>query len=250
MISNQKNKLPEYPEPGKEVDLKIVVAKFVKMNGAINQLPEEFYILDIPEHKSVVFGRSQDNTIVVEDKTISKKHCLFDTVYTRSNTLGNMGQGMGGQGVSKHITIKDFSSFGSYVNNQVLGKGSDAKLLMEGDLITFRRPRDDSPGDFRVHYGPAFSSHGDEAVLSDETVSLLQMQMQAGQQGGAVGGMGAANQQGGMNQGMQGGMNNQQQGGPGQMGTPGMNAQQNPMGGNMPNPMGGGMGGGNMPNPM
>mmetsp|Transcript_38077 Transcript_38077/g.89156 ORF Transcript_38077/g.89156 Transcript_38077/m.89156 type:complete len:1075 (-) Transcript_38077:54-3278(-) len=98
-------------------------------------------------------GRFDGNTIVVNDKKISKVHCRF-TLRACKKKGAEDGE------ILKRLFVKDSSSFGTFVNGKAIVK-EQWMLLQDGDWIGLRNPHGSSSlGEYRVFYNDG--THGPE----------------------------------------------------------------------------------------
>lgn len=77
--------------------------------------------------------------------------------------------------ITRHLCIRDLSTFGSYINDQKLGKNHPLALLPEGAYLSLRRPKNASvlSGDFRVECDRA----GADLLIDSQTSVFYSMMM-------------------------------------------------------------------------
>ncbi|CAD7961605.1 unnamed protein product [Amoebophrya sp. A120] len=143
-----------------------VVCRLVKQPYALDALLPDFQVRD--GAPPVTVGRTAENTLHAEDKTISKQHCSLELHFTRSPSQNNA--------LKKHLFVKDNATFGTYVNEHKLGKGAPLCLVPQHGMVAFRRPKsqDDGhySGDYCVFYEPGNVPVGDE-LLCDSSGNVL-----------------------------------------------------------------------------
>eukprot|EP00392_Amoebophrya_sp_AT5.2_P010434 g10494.t1 len=142
-----------------------LICRLQKQQFGLEALPEEYHVTEAVPIVSI--GRTADNVLHAEDKTISKQHCTLELHFTRSPSFG-------ADVVRRHLFLRDNSSFGTYVNEVKLGKGSALTLIPHNGLIALRRPKMQEGGggfynaDFKCVYEANMQPMGDEILLDEQ----------------------------------------------------------------------------------
>eukprot|EP00747_Dinoflagellata_sp_TGD_P119073 gnl/TRDRNA2_/TRDRNA2_172942_c0_seq1.p1 gnl/TRDRNA2_/TRDRNA2_172942_c0~~gnl/TRDRNA2_/TRDRNA2_172942_c0_seq1.p1 ORF type:complete len:392 (-),score=38.27 gnl/TRDRNA2_/TRDRNA2_172942_c0_seq1:138-1313(-) len=122
-------------------ELSTPIVHLRKTNGALQSLPDLVTFTDA--NRTVTVGRSASNTVVVNDKRISKVHCRL---MLRQFRL----KGSTCESTSVRLFILDCSTFGTFVNGKALFKKQWA-ILEEGDLLGIFNPHGYGR-EYRVQY--------------------------------------------------------------------------------------------------
>jgi len=95
-----------------------------KQAASLDLLPAEIAISNALSQ--VTIGRNPENTFHADDKTISKFHCKFELKTTKSQSSGV---------IQLHLYVSDSSTFGTFVDNEKLGKGSLLWEFFEYNIV-------------------------------------------------------------------------------------------------------------------
>ncbi|KAJ5071350.1 serine/threonine-protein kinase fhke-related [Anaeramoeba ignava] len=119
-------------EQDEDTEAEIKIPETTENWGSFVSLCSNMPSIDLIGNRPITFGRSPDCTYVINDLTISNIHCALFRIIDESSSPHPY-----------HIVLQDFSSNGTYVNRDLIGKGNKIYLL-HSDEVSLVSPRTNS----------------------------------------------------------------------------------------------------------